>query len=198
MNRRRMLISAIDLPSYTGYTATGTLAVSNGIASNFSASNYIVLPIALTPGTATWEMGAKFSVTSLSAMSCLFGRGQGTSYNSPPLINITTAGEITFTVSSNKTSWDISNAAKSAVGTIAINTDYWIKLYFTGSAYKVDLSTDGINYTNKITVASTSYICSTVNKPYFGINNGGIPLLGAINLNKSYIKINGKTYWRAV
>ena len=183
----------------------GSLTDNNGILSGFSTSNYAKFPTNFQPSSNTWEMVWKITtgsnVSSTTAQQiCVFSKGttNDTRYASRILIQ---GGKFRFTITYNGTAWDIPSAdGDPGVGTYSVqtNTTYWLKWEYTGSAYKLSYSLDGITYTQDINVASTTPV---YNSPAFcaiGIwNNGSYlePFLGSIDLNESYINIDGTRWW---
>ena len=171
-------------------TVTGSPTISSGVVSGFSASNYVTLPEAFSPSSSTWEIVEKIKFSALSGTQCLFGSRD---YNMP-LVSLA-SGKLRLYVSSNGSSWNITNE-KVGSYTFLTDTDYWIKLEFTGSNYILSYSTDGTNYTEQINKSSSSIIKGG-SKPVFGnawTNNPDI--YGTVDLTKSYIKINGKEWWK--
>ena len=73
-----------------------------------------------------------------------------------PSLQITlTNGKFNFAASSNGTTWDIA-ASLSSSTTLAPETDYFVKLEFTATAYKISVSTDGDTFTECFNVSSTA------------------------------------------
>ena len=106
-------------------------------------------------------------------------------------IDKTAANKLAMYCSSNNTSWDIAAGTGAALGTKSdwgINTDYYIRHYFTGTQYKLDWSTDYNpltgegTWTNDITVNSTLALTPTVALTFgmYGFINGQ-PLIGTMD-----------------
>lgn len=83
---------------------------------------------------------------------------------------------------------------------IQTETDYLLKLQFTGAVYKLEYSTDnGSSWVSDGSYNSTTKVYNNMNMfigcDYQGGNGYISPFLGSINLNKSYIKIDDAITW---
>lgn len=173
------------------YTVNGTPTINEGIVSGFSSSNYLTLNEPFKPEGA-WEIvlklkrsenGQQFLLGSIGSWYKTFG-GELRANNT-----------LGFGLTSNGYSWDIAWFGGNVV--LEENVWYWVKLSFTGSEYKYELSTNGSDYELVDSVTSSTPI-------YRGddsIMNIGIQgdrykyWHGSIDLNESYVEYNGnKTY----
>lgn len=102
-------------------------------------------------------------------------------------------------LSSNGTSWNITNNKESS-RTLSTNVWYYIKLYFTGSAYKLDVSTTGefngeeVNYIN---YSNSNKVYSDNNSIISLLNNGwstGYYSNAILDISESYITLDNNTY----
>lgn len=102
-------------------------------------------------------------------------------------------------LSSNGTSWNITSNRESS-RTLSTNVWYYIKLYFTGSAYKLDVSTTGefngeeINYIN---YSNSNRVYSDNNSIISLLNNGwstGYYSNAILDISESYITLDNNTY----
>lgn len=176
---------------YSNVTKVGTLTDNNGIISGFSNDNYITYSGSI-PTITSFEEVIKIKTASVSTLQTFIS---GNPYKGFGTVKVTSAGKIQAYISSNGTSTDIINGTTSSLS-VQGNTDYWVKLYWDGTTYKIDVSTDGSAYTNYISVTNS-------NRPFFdgfiglGKDTGGVDqhFLGSIDLNESYIKINGSLWW---
>ena len=100
---------------------------------------------------------------------------------------------ITISLSSNNTSYNIVSS-KTGSYVCLPNTDYWFKVEFTGTAYNVYYSTDGVTWNLDITIASSTAIkqasswllgCGAIGgtTTYYNTHS--------IDLNETYWEING-------
>ena len=171
-------------------TVVGSPTVSSGVVSNFSSANYITTTKNFTPGSSIWEWMLKINMSQVSGTQLMFG-GKN---HEIPLIGIV-GSKFRLFLSSNGTSWNIASGTY-GTHTLTVDTNYWVKLRFTGSAYILSYSTDGSTFTDDITVSSTA------------TQVGGYPLIigygwtdnpttkGTVDLSGCYIKIGGTTTWR--
>lgn len=173
-------------------TVVGSPTISNGIVSGFSTSNYLTYNKSV--GTITsFEQVIKLKTGSNITTHQIIAAGQTcTGFGSIAIAN----SKILIYISSNGTSNDISSGTASS-NTLTASTDYWLKYYWNGSIYKIDISTDDSNYTNYLTINSslapnfTGYVGMGTDT---GASNKN-PFLGSIDLTQSYIKINNKMWW---
>jgi hypothetical protein len=182
------------------YTKTGSFAkIDKGVASGFSASNYLTLPETFAPTSGqTWEIGLCFITgNDISSEQVMLGNTSG--YNGLGGINIRVYSGYTRVLLTNKNSdWVISKTS----GTIALtsNTKYWIKVKFTGSTYEWYLSTNGIDYVLDNTVTSSTTVAGytkIIGSAYHGTdgNYSKFRFHGSVDLSQSYININGSRWW---
>ena len=173
-------VTTIGSPTYTGnkFNSNGTTGLSYPIT---------------TLGSGTWCVQGKFKSTNTSTQQVLFRSGGG---NFRFALLKTTANKLGLYLSSNNSSWDIANGTLSAKADWSTSVEYYIRVYFTGTAYKVDWSTDGTTWTNEITVNSTS-IVYPIGALNFGIDydNSGFPLIGT--MDDLYVTVGSSTIIQA-
>lgn len=181
-------------------TVVGSLTNNDGIISGFSLSNWGYAGAITISSGDTWEYVMKFKVPSFASNQNInsFGneddKGMG--------VAITTSGALAFWASSNGSTWDIADT-ETSVNTLVANTDYYIRTYFTGEAYKVDVSTTGaftgeeINYITHTSSTSIHTISTTpIDIGGWNISGSNVNyVLGSIDLNSCYININGTRWW---
>lgn len=186
-----------DPTNTKGYLATNVnkqqgLIDNNGILSNFALDRYATIPTAFNPSNNPWEIVLKVTTPSSFA-----------SYT--PLVSTADINQIglqlnadvlTLYLSSDGSSWDIIGPSSSNVK-FNTKTVYFIKLYFTGTQYKLDYKTQTSEWVNLNTIDNTKPIYSTSSLLRLGINKATTVALtdGEINLNESYIKINDSYFW---
>lgn len=178
---------------YIDANIVGSFArINKGVASGFSSGNYLKLSEAFNPESNTWEAVIKFETLSdFSAQQIILHPASSSGINVALVVD--TTGKILAYASTDGSSWNILN---SATGTTILSplTSYYIKMQYTGTAYEVYLSTDGNTFNLELSVSSSSFV------------KGGFYLtLGAwasderhvksIDLNQSYININGSRWW---
>lgn len=145
--------------TYGDFTKTGSPTITNGVASGFSTTNYIVPKCQFDnayTANAIWEWVVKFNIETLGQFNAMLGGDSG-SYMTDLYVGV--ANKLGINVSGNGSSYNI---AEGVLGTtvLSASTDYWVKFGWTGSVYYVDLSTDGKTFTREITVNSSSPIVS--------------------------------------
>ena len=172
----------------------GSLTNTNGVLSGFSSSNYATFD-AFAPGSTSYEIVAKINSNNISTEQMIYYFGDYTKSYGALSIRLDQSNVYVFFGKSNSPQWDIRGNT-----TLQANTDYWIKLTFNGSnQYQLYLSTDGETYTsdgsktNSNKLGDTNTVLSQI-----GIVNSSLPFNGTIDLNKSYIKVNGTYWWRGV
>lgn len=107
-------------------------------------------------GSDKWCIEGKFKFNNTNARMFLF-RGKST-YS--VYLERNASNKLSLSLSSNGSSWDISSSVLGSKADWSTSTEYYIKLKFTGSAYIVSWSTDGVSYTDDITVTSSSIVAS--------------------------------------
>ena len=145
--------------TYGDFTKTGSPTITNGVASGFSTTDYIVPKCQFDnayTANAIWEWVVKFNIETLGQFNAMLGGDSG-SYMTDLYVGV--ANKLGINVSGNGSSYNI---AEGVLGTtvLSASTDYWVKFGWTGSVYYVDLSTDGKTFTREITVNSSSPIVS--------------------------------------
>lgn len=178
-------------------TIVGSFArIDEGIASGFSASNYLTLSEVFNPQSNTWEQ--VWSVTTGANTSTTYQRILAQT-------NVGTAAVSGYDlrVDSGKIVLYVEGTAFTGATVLQDNTHYLIKAQYTGSAYILSYSTDnGESWVEDCNVASTVTGVPDMNVPqYVGIwksTYNGAPSeqwLGTIDLTQSYININGERWW---
>ena len=159
---------------------------NNGVASNFSTSNYLSSGIIFNP-TGKWEQIWKFTTSTLSGYQRITGTPTDMKGGSNIVI---TEKKIQIWITSNNSSWDIANGDSTAYSSdiLSPNTTYWVKFTFDLEKYVVSYSTDGKTFTDVITINNSS-ICKSIQPLSIGCGSGNYPFRGSIDLLNSYIQI---------
>ena len=177
-------------------TKVGSIVDSQGVLSGFSDANYVTLSSTMPTDSNDWEIVIKYntgsdvtSTTNQVVFGCVT-----TNYR---LAICVVGSKFSLYLSSNGTSWNLASALKGSY-TVLANTDYYIKFSrVNGEKYVLSYSIDGITFSDDITVASTAQVVSDVY--CLGRTNAtGQYVKGFINLNESYININGGRWWSGV
>ncbi|MBR2240033.1 MAG: hypothetical protein IKO49_02250 [Bacilli bacterium] len=186
------------------YSANGILSGTayvdelTGIMSNCNPTNYLTLPEAFLPENNPWEINLKVKTPdTMDAMHYIMG-----SLNS---YYWTVGGELSvnntfgFGITSTGESWDIAWLAGNTVATS--DTWYWIRLSFTGTEYKFELSTDGETYNLEASVANTTSIYQNSTNSIIHLGTQATHYTywtGEIDLSQCNIKINNVIWWNGV
>ena len=161
---------------------------NNFVASRFTQGSFIKVDTFYPASGDTWEICIKTTTGSNVTRNQYFFGNYIDNYSTPQLC--IDGSKLHLYLSSNGSSWGIANNVTSTL-TIEPNTEYVIKLYFDGTAYKVD-----VNDTNYITVTSSTSIYS-VGKPWaIGLDWQNLAYPGYIDLKDSYIKVNDSFVWK--
>ena len=191
----------VDVTSYahstfdkSKFTVVGTPTITDdGIASGFDKNKYLVCTDTFDFNSAdSWEIINKFKVSSFSHVQFFGGIGNANNYGLG--LNINTNGNLVLNLSSVGNAWDLASNV-SSTRTITIDTDYYMRRAFNGTAYTVDISTDSESWTNYITVnASTKKYSGATSFciGYFaGLASPDRQFLGSIDLNQFSITVDG-------
>lgn len=177
-----------------GINVVGNLTNNQGILSGFSSGNYAELPFDFCPAKTPYEIVLKFNCSNVSGDQILLLVGD---WQEP-------YGMIDIQLTNNKLYAEINatDTMSNTITTLSANTDYWVKFTYNGvSEYILYLSTDGISFNLEATLQSSLYLDSSNPMPsWIGINDDGDNsyLNGSIDLNESYIKLNGSYVWKGV
>lgn len=191
------LLKTIKYRDVLNVSEVGSFAkIDKGIASGFSASNYLTLPEVFNPQSNTWEQ--VWSVTT--------GANTSTTYQEIlAQSNVGTAAVSGYDLRVNAGKILLWVEATSFTGATVLQdyTHYLIKAQYTGSAYILSYSTDnGASWVEDCNVASTVTGVPDMNIPqYVGVwkstynSTPDKAWLGSIDLSQSYININGERWW---
>jgi len=171
----------------SGFTVSGNVIITDGVASNFSSSNYLTANYNFAP-SGSWELGFAFTPNSTNRQYFL-----GTTGHDGFLIGVADNNNMSCWISSTGSGWDIGGLGDSY--NILSNSKYYVKLTFNGTnTYTFSISKDDKeHWTNYTGNASQVYGGDPLR---FGVAwTSGYPLNGSIDLNETYIKENGVLMW---
>lgn len=181
--------------SVPNFDVIGSPTITNGVASGFSSSNYLRIPQIFNPGNNALEINLRFTTgSSISTNQCIFGQidSFGSGKNSIYcLIYNDTNTDLILGLSSNGSSYDIANGL-SLISSIQANTEYNVKITYdnTSNEYKFYVNNEQVG--NAVS-GNPIYNNSTL---IFGNERAASsPFLGSIDLNETYIKIDGAGWW---
>lgn len=164
----------------------GSPTITNGVVSDFSASNYLDV------------IGGKYNNNAEYVVKFTIGNAQSS------LSQTIFHSEYLFTVDMTANSWVIKTynwqtGSDVTLFTSTANTTYWVKTVINGQTKTYSYSTDGENYTQVVSFTDTS-VDVTANYP-LRIGNCSRndllnrPFTGSIDLNETYINVNGERVW---
>lgn len=184
--------------SLYNFTVSGRLLIDyNDVARNFTTTNYIVADKTFAPeNDDNWEINLKIKTgTDVTTSQAITG---SRSTNWDPIYAYVKEGKFYFAPAQG--SAYIGEVA--GTYTVLANTDYWIRLKFSGTEYTLEYSLDGINYVTDITITSSTQVSS--GNFALGIQSASssitasTPWLGYIDLKSCNILINNNIYWSAI
>lgn len=170
----------------------GSPTIVDGVVSNLSMNNYVTIPD-FPSGVTNFEIMLKVNFKQFGVWQHFFT----TSYLYSVTISCSNAGVLRLYLSSNGTSWDLSNGNGKTQLTAGVT--YYIKLTFDGSTYRLFVSPDKTDWKEEVTVSSTKSVAS--NNSYGCMGKGWTKepaSYTSFDLNESYIKIDGQTWWEGV
>ncbi|MEI8390461.1 MAG: phage tail protein [bacterium] len=173
----------------------GTPTYLSNIYTLNGTNQYLYFPKVNTLGTGSWSIIKKVKWNTITALYTLICGGG----NFTIKLDRTAANKLALYLSSNLTAFDIVNGATNGVG-IGVKADwnttgyYYIKLYFTGTAHKVDWSTDGISWTNELTVTTNTVVTANITQLILGASNASANYLaGNIDMSGTKFVIGNNT-----
>lgn len=210
--KRNELKNIHDVPEeydVANFTNIGTVSILNHVASDFDMDDFLTLGEngqfnMYAAYASNWEWNFKFEVNSKGLNGQASGNqeifGQGLGWECGCGIN----GSNQVYLSINSTSGSSGDGRKFLTSPTALEYDkiYWVKCEFTGTAYKLYLSTDGINYTKEAEVIYSAKLNAIKSNYRIGGNYNSdqyysYPFHGKIYLDECYILVNRKVWWKA-
>lgn len=186
-------VDGISMAKAPNVTLIGEPTLNNGQASDFSTENYLQFPFILDLTGKTFVIDFCFTTgNDVAVQQNIIDSDFGVAL-------AISGGKGLMAISSNGTGWNIGTA----VGTFAIeaNTTYFARLSWDGSVYKTALSTDGVTYTDDMSI--TSSVAPFPTTHYIGGAGEGVShnphyFRGVIDLNKSKMTINDELFWEGM
>lgn len=180
------------------YDVKGSLTDNNKVISGFTQNDYIMLFNAFNPN-GSWELTTKIqtasSNTSLQGLYHSLRDASSENGKFGVAILLTTDRHFELAASANGSSWLFDQAG---TYTFNNNTDYFLKIGWTGTEYYLKYSTDGSSWVDDITYASSTPIYALNVDSFLGVFHSGTnkyPFNGKIDLTETYIETNGSLWW---
>lgn len=172
-------------------TPIGSLTITDGVASGFSTSSYILLPQVFDVSNGQdWEMVFKFTTGDDVTSQCGIASGLTNPYFSWCIQDGKTQCNV-----GDGTDWLVASTDIYGSTEISTNTTYWMKVNFNGSYVRVYLSTNGSTYNLEWSYITSKIIpvCNVVLGQGRALSLTNVP--ASIDLDESYIKIDDKVWW---
>lgn len=194
VNELKDKVKDIELFKFPNATITGTPLIESGQVSGFSAANYLTFPFILDVRSLPFSVDFCFTTgadvtTQQNILDSAFG-----------LALAIRNGRGLMALSSDGQSFNLGQV--SGTYPIAANHTYYARLSWDRAVYRTALSVDGVNYTNDMAVTSAAGLFPTTiyiggSPDLFGAGTAH-PFTGSINLNKSFMSINGQVFWHGM
>lgn len=183
----------------TKINITGTLNHVDGVLSGFSLNDYAQANKNFESTSTPWEIVIALTTGSIvtgTDYAQVFYTGGYNKTNRSISIRIDKNGFFDFSIGSGGEDWIITDLAGTYV--VQPNTDYLVKLSYSGTDYVLAYSTDeGKTYIEDIKVQNKPVVIGSYT-PYFGTYVGSsnpYNYFGSIDFKKTYINVNGERYW---
>ena len=166
------------------YTVVGSPTIVDGVASGFSSSDYLRTTQDFPQSSNPFEMVFKVKFTAVNTTQVLFISNQNL------IVAVSGQGHFRLQAQYQNSAWTYS---QDGVYSVPVNTDLYIKVLYDGAVFKLSYSTNGISFTDDITI-STSTLSFQSGYCLMG-TRGNQPLLGYMDLNETYISVNGQPWF---
>lgn len=191
--------TGIDVIKPDNYGVVGSPVISDdGVASGFSASDYLKLPIIFQPSNKKWEIDLKITPNSINTHNDFFGSSSGTDYKHI-CIGVSDNGKFAIFLSSTGTSWDIASD-KRGITSLVSGTTYYIKQVYDGKSYKLYSSANNIDWITEITIDKSDAIYQNTTVQALGVNKVAssryYQFTGSIDLNAFKIYVDGNLVYQ--
>lgn len=190
--------TGIDVIKPDDYEVVGSPVISeDGVASGFSAGvNYVqVSPriASISQNYATWEIIEKFTTSTVSGDQYLM---VGTTYWTNLIL--LRGNKLCWCLRSTESNnYDLANY-QVGTHTFSENTTYYIKFKYDGAKYSLEYSTDGINFTEDLSITSSLKLNDTASGTILGtyFTSTNADFKGTIDLNTYKFYIEDELVWQ--
>lgn len=176
-------VNEVYLNRNAGYQIQGSPTITNGIVSGFSSSDYFTVSSSSIDFSKPWEIVLCAKYATSSGTTYFLGANGFTIklYNNSLQASIKLNGSST---------WDWQSGG---IYSLTNGETIFAKLEFTGTQYIFSYLTNGKQWTTGNSYSSSTPIANSalISFGYYG----GATFLGSIDLNETYIKINGITWF---
>lgn len=188
LNRTSLLSMFNSMPYNIGYTVVGSPTIVDGVVSGFSSSDYLTLP---SFGTSfkSYEVFAKFTTGNVNTQQAVLGTSiQWNRYG----FFITSSAELYSGVYIGSSRYNVQSSL-----TLQANTTYYaqMKADLLSNTMTLKVSTDNATWTTDSRDLPEATSFSTFESYKIGYTQHG-SFSGSIDLNNTYIKVNGIPWFR--
>lgn len=175
-----------------GYTVVGSPTITDGVASGFSNSDYLLLNLNIPLDVQIIEIYSKITTPTVWHTGGYIGTILArTSYDAVGL-TLTDYHKLQGKIKTNNTMYTIATDEA-----LSVNTTYYVKYVYNKNAGKLSIgfSTDNQNWieAERSDISSEGILVSGGN---YRIGQGSFGYFrGSIDLNQTYIKVNGKLWF---
>lgn len=188
-----------------GYDKVGTPSLENGIASNFSLTDYYKLNRPFFPGKKSWKFQIKFKLDYPGSTARYALTNETLKDWRAPKLEVQTASstqlQYKVNISTNGSSWNILGSY-STISNFDYTKWYYVKCEFTGTQYIMSYKKEGdADFTTSSTITNSTpiyqdYTCTGMS---FGCDmSSGAQWVsyfpGQINLDETFIEINNEPW----
>ena len=183
LNLNSVSFTDVYLNRNVGYTVVGSPTISNGVVSGFSSNNYVVIGSGFNASD-NYEIviNAKPPSTSGGLVA------QGIGGSAELKLQFTTSLLRLYTSTTSAGNLTISN-------NFSMDIFYFVRLKRRGNIAYLDYSTDGKTWLGEVSMEFAQWNSSTNPITLGAIRNWNNVFNGEIDLTKSYIKVNGITFF---
>lgn len=176
------------IKGHLNYTEIGEPTINNNIVSDLSSLDYIQINNLGTyiQSATTWKSITKIHTSLTNSGQCIFGNNVDWGTN----VRINSENQLIFNVSNTTISADIGSITGSTV--LSDNTDYYVKVEFTGTQYILSLSTNGTTWTEEGNIESSTKIINRGSWVYGAYSVSSWYFRGTIDFIETYIEINNE------
>lgn len=169
--------------------------IDGGVVSGFTASEYLTISTPNLRDAYAWEIYLKANANAYDKYIFQSSVNSSDSGRFGVSIYLSSNKTYKFDLSFNGSSWVSSSSLVDYNIPIELNKDYYIKMSFNGSIYKLEISEDNITWQTAVEYSSTEKLAALSYTRIGSYNNTSYYWNGSIDLDSTYININGERWW---
>lgn len=192
LNKAALVNLFNSMPYNVGYEVVGNPTIIDGVASGFSGTDALLLThnLDIKNGLeAVFKIHTASTIPNDNQYIMVYNPGNN-SVSQPLGLWLGTSGKVAFSTR---------NGGIVSASALNNDTDYYLKVTSLGGVYELFYGTDGLNYTSIGTKTDTdAALTNHIELGAWTFSTPGLyrPLKGSIDLNESYIKLNGNMWFR--